>query len=111
VIAGFTGRHGSVIYLCSYLSTMFNISDVMIDKEESSMTFQVPLHIPEDLPLPETETVTNEQITIWRQKTAFQDRTPAFQNRTVPEGFKRWRKSFLHKGFRAVNVPKPNIML
>lgn len=28
------------------------------------MTFQVPLHIPEDLPLPETEAVTNEQITI-----------------------------------------------
>ena len=31
-LVSFTGRHGSVIYLCSYLSTMFNISDVMIDK-------------------------------------------------------------------------------
>lgn len=32
-LVSFTGRHGSVIYLCNYLSTMFNISDVMIDKE------------------------------------------------------------------------------
>lgn len=35
-LVSFTGRHGSIIYLCSYLSTMFNISDVIIDKEEIS---------------------------------------------------------------------------
>ena len=28
------------------------------------MTFQVPVHIPEDLSLPETETIRDEQITI-----------------------------------------------
>lgn len=28
------------------------------------MTFQVPVHIPEDLPLPEAETIRDEQITI-----------------------------------------------
>ena len=55
---------GSVIYLCSYLSTMFGISDVMIDKEEISMTFQVPVHVPKDLSLPETETIRDEQITV-----------------------------------------------
>ena len=43
---------------------MFGISDVMIDKEEISMTFQVPVHIPEDLSLPETEVIQDEQITI-----------------------------------------------
>lgn len=37
-LVSFAGRHGSVIYLCSYLSTMFGISDVMIDKEEISMS-------------------------------------------------------------------------
>lgn len=63
-LVSFTGRHGSVIYLCSYLSTMFGISDVMIDKEEISMTFQVPMHIPEDLSPTETETIRDEQITI-----------------------------------------------
>ncbi len=63
-LVSFTGRHGSVIYLCSYLSTIFNISDVMIDKEEISMTFQVPVHVPKDLSLPETETIRDEQITV-----------------------------------------------
>ena len=47
-LVSFTGRHGSVIYLCSYLSTMFNISDIMINKEEVSMIFQVPVHIAND---------------------------------------------------------------
>ncbi len=61
-LVSFTGRHGSVIYLCSYLSTMFNISDVMIDKEEISMTFQIPIHIPEAPSLSETEPVRDEQI-------------------------------------------------
>ena len=63
-LVSFTGRHGSVIYLCSYLSTMFNISDVMIDKEEISMTFQVPVHISDTSPIPETEPIRDEQITI-----------------------------------------------
>ena len=44
-LISFTGRHGSIIYLRSYLSTMFNISDVMIDKEEVSMTFQIPVQL------------------------------------------------------------------
>lgn len=33
-LLAFPGRHGTVVYLCQYLSTMFGISDVMIDKEE-----------------------------------------------------------------------------
>jgi hypothetical protein len=33
-LMSFPGRHGSVIYLQKYLSTMFEISDVMVDKEE-----------------------------------------------------------------------------
>ena len=63
-LVSFTGRHGSVIYLCSYLSTMFNVSDVMIDKEEVSMTFQVPVHITENAPIPENTVVREEQIYI-----------------------------------------------
>ena len=41
----FPGRTGSVIYLQNYLSTMFQISDVLIDKEEFQMSlpaFQNP---------------------------------------------------------------------
>lgn len=63
-LISFTGRHGSVIYLCSYLSTMFNISDVMIDKEEVSMTFQVPVHISENAPTPEDSHIKEEKILI-----------------------------------------------
>lgn len=37
LIAG-TGKKGSVIYLNNYLSTMFQISDVLIDKEEIAMS-------------------------------------------------------------------------
>lgn len=62
-LVSFTGRHGSVIYLCNYLSTMFSISDVMIDKEEVSMTFQVPVNLPEEN-IPDDSTIKDEQITI-----------------------------------------------
>ena len=62
-LVSFTGHHGSVIYLRSYLSTMFNISDVMIDKEEVSMTFKVPIHLAESSESDET-TVKDEQITV-----------------------------------------------
>lgn len=62
-LVSFTGRHGSVIYLCSYLSTMFSISDVMIDKEEVSMTFQVPIHLPDAVPMDDVN-IKEEQILI-----------------------------------------------
>lgn len=62
-LVSFTGRHGSVIYLCNYLSTMFSISDVMIDKEEVSMTFQVPVNLPEEN-IPDDSIIKDEQITI-----------------------------------------------
>lgn len=59
----FTGTHGSVLYLQSYLSTMFNISDVMIDKEEVSLTFRIPVTIKEDSPMfKETEANTHKQV-------------------------------------------------
>ena len=37
----FPGRTGSVIYLQNYLSTMFQISDVLIDKEEVAMVLNI----------------------------------------------------------------------
>ncbi len=62
-LVSFTGKHGSVIYLCNYLSTMFIISDMMIDKEEVSMTFQVPIHITDEGSVPNTP-LHDEQIII-----------------------------------------------
>ena len=46
-LMAFSGRHGSVIYLKNYLSTMFEISDVMVDKEEVAMTLNIRLNLPE----------------------------------------------------------------
>lgn len=44
----FAGRGGSVIYLQNYLSTMFNIADVMIDKEEVALTLRIPVSAPNE---------------------------------------------------------------
>ncbi|MBQ8752064.1 MAG: hypothetical protein IJZ13_03060 [Clostridia bacterium] len=38
--------HGSAIYLKSYLSTMFQISDVMVDKEEVAMSLHIEVELP-----------------------------------------------------------------
>ena len=47
-VVSFTGTHGSVLYLQGYLSTMFSISDVMVDKEEVSLTFQLPVTLDDE---------------------------------------------------------------
>ena len=46
-LMAFPGRQGSVIYLQNYLSTMFQVSDVMIDKEEVAMVLNIRLEVPE----------------------------------------------------------------
>lgn len=53
-LVSFPGRYGSVLYLKSYLSTMFQISDVMIDKEEVAMVLNIKVKLPDE-PLPEDE--------------------------------------------------------
>ena len=42
----FSGKKGSVIYLNDYLSTMFQISDVLIDKEEVAMVLNIRIKLP-----------------------------------------------------------------
>lgn len=46
-LMSFPGTHGSVIYLQNYLSAMFQISDVMIDKDEVAMTLNIKIVLPE----------------------------------------------------------------
>lgn len=41
----FPGTHGTVIYLQKYLSTMFRISDVLLDKEEVAMALNIKLEL------------------------------------------------------------------
>lgn len=46
-VLSFPGAHGSVIFLNNYLSTMFEVSDVMVDKEEISMILKIGMDLPE----------------------------------------------------------------
>lgn len=39
----FPGRHGTAIYLKNYLSTMFQVSDVMVDKAEVALALNIRL--------------------------------------------------------------------
>ena len=53
-ILSFPGTYGSTIYLKRFLSTMFEISDVLIDKEEVAMALNIKVDIPnEDQEIPE----------------------------------------------------------
>lgn len=59
----FTGSSGSVIYLKNYLSTMFSISDVLIDKEEVALSLSLTVQIPaerDSVPEPEI----SDQLTV-----------------------------------------------
>ena len=42
----FPGRHGTAIYLQNYLSTMFQISDVKVDKNEVAMSLCIRVPAP-----------------------------------------------------------------
>lgn len=67
-LMSFPGRHGSVIYLKNYLSTMFEISDVMVDKEEVAMTLNIRLELPDEsgssqnTPIIEHEIVVSNEL-------------------------------------------------
>lgn len=47
-LLSFPGRHGSVIYLKNYLSTMFDVADVLVDKEEIAMSLNIHVSVSED---------------------------------------------------------------
>ena len=47
-LVSFQGKYGTAIYLRNYLSTMFQISDLQIDKEEVAMAFNIKVSIPEE---------------------------------------------------------------
>ena len=47
-LLSFPGRKGSVIYLQNYLSTMFQISDIPIEKKEVAMALEISLALPDE---------------------------------------------------------------
>lgn len=66
-LMSFPGRHGSVIYLQNYLSTMFQVSDVMIDKEEVAMILNIKLELPDNPDSDETEPVPEHEVIVSKE--------------------------------------------
>jgi hypothetical protein len=62
-LVSFKGNLGTTIYLENYLSTMFNISDSMIDKEEVSLNVNLPITIPSDL-VEENMSISSKKIIV-----------------------------------------------
>ena len=60
----FPGRHGTAIYLQNYLSTMFQISDVMVDKDEVAMSLNIRVPGPEKDANEPQESGSNGQIIV-----------------------------------------------
>lgn len=57
----FSGRYGSVIYLNGYISLMFRISDVPIDKKEVALALKLKMELEDDI---EENIVSNEEIIV-----------------------------------------------
>lgn len=60
-VISFSGTHGSVIYLQNYLSTMFQIADVMVDKDEIAMKLNINIKLPENISAGEIESEIKEK--------------------------------------------------
>ena len=63
-LMSFLGRTGSVIYLHSYLSTMFQVSDVLVDKEEVAMVLKINLALPDETDSQADSVVTEHEICV-----------------------------------------------
>lgn len=65
-LISFPGTHGSTIYLKNYLSTMFQLSDVMIDKDEIAMALNIQIDLPveESAPAANGERVSNSKNSV-----------------------------------------------
>ena len=60
----FPGRHGTAIYLQNYLSTMFQISDVMVDKDEVAMSLNIQISTPDIEPGEPLISVSNGPVIV-----------------------------------------------
>lgn len=109
-LVSFTGRHGSVIYLCNYLSTMFSISDVMIDKEEVSMTFQVPVHVPET-PMQEDSPIKDEQIIISDASNSVSSNTSCVSKSHIRQMLRKVAKILAAQGVSCCECPRTRYKL
>ena len=98
----FPGRSGTVIYLKNYLSTMFQISDVMIDKRGGCYVSE-PSRICARIPFRQSP------AQFLMSRSAFQQSFPAFQNLTCCTSFGKCCEPLKRKAFPAFHAQNPNI--
>lgn len=109
-LVSFTDRHGSVIYLCNYLSTMFSISDVMIDKEEVSMTFQVPVNFPDSVTSDDSP-IMDEQIIIQDEYGSVSGEKSCVSNFHIRMMVRKVAKILTAQGFSCCECPRTQYKL
>lgn len=90
-LVSFPGTHGSAIYLQQYLSTMFQISNVMIDKDEVALSLGLRVELPDDV-TEETASVSENDFCVSESHT-----------RTL---FEKVDKILSAQGFPCVSCPK-----
>lgn len=56
----FAGTHGTALYLKNYLSTMFQISDVLVDKDEVALSLNLSVPVNENAEVEETSGSNSE---------------------------------------------------
>lgn len=49
-LLSFPGTHGSTVYLKDFLSTMFEIADILVDKDEVALALNIRIDLPDDRP-------------------------------------------------------------
>ena len=67
-LMSYPGTHGSVISLQGYMSTMFQVSDVMVDKEEIAMSLCIKLKPHEVMEEIEVDSVSNSANSVSKLK-------------------------------------------
>ncbi len=92
----FSGTLGTAIYLKNYLSTMFEISDVMVDKAEVALALNIKLKLEDDVlggpAIPAEVTVSNQ--------------TPSVSNSAIIAIVEKVIKVLAVQGFSCAACPK-----
>ena len=73
------------------------------------MTFQVPVHITENAPIPENTAVREEQIYTAEEPDTVSSLSGSVSKSHICQVIRKTAESLQHKGFHAANAPKPCI--
>jgi len=98
----FPGRHGSAIYLQSYFSTMFQISDILIDKEEVAMVLNIKLDLPD-------ETASGKGGASQEHEVFVSNELSSVSKQHIELVIQKMSKVLSAQGIAALNAPNPNI--